>query len=237
MLIFSILLKNPPFIFREPRDERRSGWNHCRLSVLLSLSKYEPSRSIHRVFQQNPFSGRNNARTVGGKSYSKSREKEGVSDLRCLCKLGSTRRVLAEAPCLRMCRKSETDIWRRRWPGDLFQRGPHDRSGVGFPGWQTPRHPVHGHDSRGNRATASFYSLPTRRSSLALDAKVVESKLDRREGSEYLGRIGPSRQNSNEVCLNSFFILADVSRAVDFPFLSEGFSRSLVPWFWFPRGV
>ncbi len=43
-----IPLKNPPFILREPQDERRSSSNHWRFSVHAELS-----RSIHRVFQQN----------------------------------------------------------------------------------------------------------------------------------------------------------------------------------------
>jgi len=42
-----ILLNNLPFILREPQDERRSGGNHWNFSV-----HAEPSRSIHRVFQQ-----------------------------------------------------------------------------------------------------------------------------------------------------------------------------------------
>jgi hypothetical protein len=32
-----ILLKNPPFILREPQDERKSGANHWSFPFMLSL--------------------------------------------------------------------------------------------------------------------------------------------------------------------------------------------------------
>jgi hypothetical protein len=50
-----ILLKNPPFILRELRacPEFIEGRTVERLKRLASLPKYESSRSIHRVFQQN----------------------------------------------------------------------------------------------------------------------------------------------------------------------------------------
>jgi hypothetical protein len=41
------LLKNPPFILREPQDERKSGANHWRFSV-----HAEPSRSIPGFFSR-----------------------------------------------------------------------------------------------------------------------------------------------------------------------------------------
>ena len=31
-----ILRKNPPFILREPQDERRGGWNHWSFPFMLS---------------------------------------------------------------------------------------------------------------------------------------------------------------------------------------------------------
>ena len=45
-VITLILLKILPFILREPRHERRCGSNQSIFSVLLSLPKYDPSRSI-----------------------------------------------------------------------------------------------------------------------------------------------------------------------------------------------
>ena len=46
-----ILLKNSPFILREPQDERRSGRNYWSYSV-----HAEPVEAFLRVFQQNQIS-------------------------------------------------------------------------------------------------------------------------------------------------------------------------------------